>query len=201
VPISLWSTTLAAVDQNPAQVDLQYQSPNDQKYIFPEPGIFIAANEMCHARYFTTWQAIEPACIYHLVSSSTVAPLSNQEWCDILIGDITSKTPTAKSALAREHAHRLLGSAINDLGINIKDMSPAAAPALLDDAEAQWILWHLTEFNFHFELLALDKHVGPLNQDEMECQESIQDCLQIRSLLVADSDEARSGIQSDDWCS
>jgi len=80
-------------------------------------------------------------------------------------------------------------------------MSLIVPPALPDDAEAQWILWWLTEFNFCFELLALDKCVGPATQDEMERQESIQDCLQIGSLLVADSDGVRSGIQSDDWCS
>jgi hypothetical protein len=105
---------------------------------------------MRRARYFTTWQAIEPACIYRLVSSSAATPLSNQEWRDILIGDITSKTPTAKSAIAREHAYRLLGSAINELDININDMSLIVPPALPDDAEAQWILWRLTEFNFRF---------------------------------------------------
>jgi hypothetical protein len=41
--------------------------------------------------------------------------------------------------------------------------------------------------------------VGPANRDEMEHQQSIQDCLQIGSLLVADPDEVRTGIQSDHW--
>jgi len=89
VPISSWSTALVAVDQNPAWVDPRHHSPNDQKYIFPEPGIFIAVNEMRCARYFTMWQAIEPACIYRLVSSSAATPLSNQEWHDILL--VTSR--------------------------------------------------------------------------------------------------------------
>ena len=201
VPINSWSTALAAVNQDPAQVDLQCWSPNDQKYIYPKPVIFIAVNEMHHARYFTTWQAIEPACIYCLGSSFSATPLSNQEWCDMLIGDITYKIPTTGSALAQEHTHHLLGSAINDLDITTSNISPVAAPVLLDDAEAQWMLLQLTEYNYNlwFKLLALDKHVGPANQDEMECQESIWDCLQIRSLLVADPDEARTGIQSDDW--
>jgi hypothetical protein len=199
VPIGSWSTALAAVNTDPARVDARFQSPHDRKYIFPEPGLFIAANEMRRARYFTTWQAIEPACIYRFFSSSTPTPLSNQEWRDILIGDITSKTPTSKSALAREHAHRLLGSAIDDLGIDINHTPSTAAPAVLDDAEARWILWRLTELNFRFELLALDKRVGPARQDEMERQEAIQDCLQFGSLLVVDSEDARKGLQSDDW--
>ena len=110
------------------------------------------------------WQAIEPACIYHLGSSSSATPLSNQEGCDIIISDITSKTPTVRLALAQEHAHCLLGSAINDLDINTSNISPVAAPVSLDDAEAQWILGWLTEYNFCFKLLALDKRVGLLSQ-------------------------------------
>jgi hypothetical protein len=140
VPISSWSTALAAVDQNSARVDLQHQCPDNQKYIFPEPGIFIAANEMCHAWYFMMRQAIESVCMYHIMSSSSATPFSNQEWHDILIGDITSKTPTTKSALAQEHACCLLGSAMNDLDINISNMSPAELPVSLSDAEAQWML-------------------------------------------------------------
>ena len=42
--ISSWSTALADVDDNPFHVDEQYRSPNNQKYVFPEPGIFLGAN-------------------------------------------------------------------------------------------------------------------------------------------------------------
>ena len=42
--ITSWSTALAAVDDNPAHVDVCYCSPSNCKYVFPEPGIFLAAN-------------------------------------------------------------------------------------------------------------------------------------------------------------
>ena len=100
VPLRVWSSALAAVDQNPIRMDPRYRSPNDRKYMFPEPGIFISANDMRCARYFATWKSIEPVCIHHLSSSTIAPPLSNQEWRDILIGNITSNSPTSKSALA-----------------------------------------------------------------------------------------------------
>ena len=77
--------------------------------------------------------------------------------------------------------------------------SPNASPPLVDDSEACQILWRLTELNFQFELLALDKRAGVTNQDEMEQQETIKDCLRIWSLVVADTQEASSGLCSDKW--
>ena len=164
VPLSIWGSALAAVDQNPTWTDPCYRSPNDWKYMFLEPGIFIAANDMRRARYFATWKSIEPACIHRLSSSTMAPPLSNQEWRDILIGDITSNSPTSKSALAQEQACYLLGSAMDELCINLNvATSPNTSSSPVDDSEACQILWWLTEFNFRFELLALDKRAGVTN--------------------------------------
>ena len=58
---------------------------------------------------------------------------------------------------AQEHAHHLLGSAIDDLCLNATD--PATPPpSPITDPEAQAILWRLLELNFRFELLALHRH-------------------------------------------
>jgi len=79
-PLSIpaWSDALAAVNDDPSRVDERYRSANDRKYVFPEPGIFLGANEVRRAKYLLTWQAIEPACIHRLLSS-TAPPLSSQE--------------------------------------------------------------------------------------------------------------------------
>ena len=65
-PLSIpaWSSALAAVDDDPSRVHERYRSPNDRKYIFPEPGIFLGANPVQRAKYLLTWKAIEPACIH-----------------------------------------------------------------------------------------------------------------------------------------
>jgi hypothetical protein len=201
IPIHTWSTALATVDQDPARVQVQYLSPDDQKYIFPEPGIFIATNETRRNTYFTTWQAIEPACIYRLLSSSssTAHPLSNQEWRDILIGDIPSRKSDSFSARSRSRAQNLLGPAINDLGIEINDVSRTTAPTSFSNTEAQWMLWRLTELNFRFELLSLDRRIGLAGRSNVECQDALRDCLQVGSLLMIDPEHVRTGLYSEDW--
>ena len=132
--------------------------------------------------------------------SSAAIPLSNQEWRDILIGDIGSKSPEARSAKAREHAQQLLGSALEDLDIRLDDPSPSAAePSLITDSEAQQILWQLTEINFRFEFLALDKRASNSCQSEDQRQELIRECFGGQSLLCADIQQANIGLGSDDW--
>ena len=201
IPISSWASALAAVDTNPSQVDPRYRSSHDRKYLFPEPGIFATANEVRRATYFATWKAIEPACIYRLyMSSSSATPLSNQEWRDVLIGDIKSTSPNAKSAQARENARCLLGSTLEELDIEINDAPSLATKPSLSDSEAQKILWKLTELNFRFELLGLDKRANPSNRDEDARQDLIRECFGTTSLLVTDHWSANMGLGSGDWC-
>jgi hypothetical protein len=188
---------LAAVDDDPSRVDERYRSPDDRKYVFPEPGIFLGANEVRRAKYFLTWQAIEPACIHRLLSS-TAPPLSNQEWRNILIGSLEFKSSDSACAKAREHACRLLGSAIDDLSLNVTD--PATPPPLpIADREAQAILWRLSELNFRFELLALNKRAGPAGRDEFERDQAVRSALEVTSLQAVDMDVARQGIRSGHW--
>jgi hypothetical protein len=179
-------------------VDPRYRSPEDRKYLFPEAGIFAAANEFRRATYFATWSAIEPACIYRLLSS-TAAPLSSQEWRDVLIGGIQSKSPHAKSAQARENAALLLGSALQELGIQINQSPSLTTTPSLPDPDAQKILWKVTELNFRFELLGLDKRARPSNENEDAREDLIKECLGTNSLLVVDYEEANVGLRSGDW--
>jgi hypothetical protein len=105
-----------------------------------------------------------------------VTPLSNQEWHDVLIGDIKSNTPNTKSAQAQENTQHLLGSALEELDIQINQTPSLTTMHLLPNEEAQRILWKLTELNFHFELLGLDKHAYPSNRDEDGHQDLILQC-------------------------
>ena len=188
---------MTAVDNNPSHVDKRHHSPNDRKYVFPEPGIFLGANEVRRAKYFLTWKAIEPACIHRLLSS-TAPPLSSQEWRDILIGSLEFKSSDSTCAKAQEHARRLLGSAIDDLCLN--DTDPAAPPAPpVSDVEAQQILWRLSELNFRFELLALNKRAGPAERDGFERDQAVRNALHVTSLQAVDMDISNVGIRSTHW--
>ena len=128
-PLSIpaWSSALAAVNDDASRVDERYRLQNDRKYVFPEPGIFLGANEVRRAKYLLTWKAIEPVCIHRLLSS-TAPPLSNQEWRDILIGSLEFKSSESACAKAREHVCRLLGSAIDDLCLNATDPATLFPP-------------------------------------------------------------------------
>ena len=188
---------MAAVNDNPSCVDERYCSANDRKYVFPEPGIFLGANAVRWAKYLVTWQAIEPACIHRLLSS-TAPPLSNQEWRDILIGSLEFKSSDSACAKAQEHARHLFGSAIDDLCLNITDPATPPPPPI-DDLEAQAILWRLSELNFRFELLALHKRAGSAGCDEVECEQAVRNALDLTSLQAVDMDMSNKGFRSSHW--
>jgi hypothetical protein len=188
---------LAAVNDDASRVDERYCSPNDRKYVFPEPGIFLGANAVRRAKYLLTWQVIEPVCIHRLLSS-TAPPLSNQEWRDILIGSLEFKSSDSACAKAREHACRLLGSAFDDLSLNVTDPATPPPPPV-SDSDARAILWRLSELNFRFELLALHKRAGPAGRDEIECELAVRRALDLNSLQAVSMDTANKGLRSDHW--
>ena len=176
---------------------MRYRSATDRKYIFPEPGIFLGANEVRRAKYLLTWQAIEPACIHRLLSS-TAPPLSNQEWRDILIGSLEFKSSDSACAKAREHACRLLGSAIDDLCLNITAPTTPPPPPV-DDHEARAMLWRLSELNFRFEMLALNKRAGPAGRDGLECDQAVRTALCLESLQAVDMSSSNEDLHSSHW--
>lgn len=190
---------MAAVDDNPSRVDERYRSAIDRKYAFPEPGIFLGANPVRRAKYLLTWQAIEPACIHRLLSS-TAPPLSNQEWRDILIGSLEFKSSDSACAKARENACRLLGSAIDDLCLNSTDPATPPPPPVTD-LEARAILWRLSDLNFRFELLALHKRAGPAGRDEVEIYHAVRNALALNSFQAVDMNTANVGFRSGHWMS
>ena len=157
VPIKAWSTALKAVDTDHSHVEHR-RSPNDNKYLFPYPGIFATPNEARRAQYFSMWMSTRQACIFRVFSSSSSAlPLSIQEWKDFLIGDIVSKGSASRVNRAQEQACRLIGSALEETDIEINPLPFNSAAPPLKDSEAQKVVWEVTKLNFHFELLALDK--------------------------------------------
>jgi hypothetical protein len=188
---------LAAVDNDPSRVDQRYRSPNNRKYVFPEPGIFLGANPVRRAKYLLTWQAIEPVCIHRLLSS-TAPPLSSQEWRDILIGSLDFKSSDSSCAKAQDHARRLLGSALDDLSLNSTDPD-APPPPPVTDVEARAMIWRLSELNFRFELLALNKRAGPAGRNEFECDEAVRNALFLPSLQAVDMATSKQGLHCSHW--
>ena len=110
------------------------------------------------------------------------------------------KSSDSTCAKTHEHAHRLLGSAIDDLNLNT--MNPATPPPPpIDDIEARAILWHLSELNFRFELLALHKHARTAGHDAFDSDWDVCNALQLNSLQAVDMAKAVEGFHSSDWWS
>jgi hypothetical protein len=116
---------------------------------------------------------------------------------DIFISSLELKLSDSTCAKARKHACHLLGSAINDLNQNTTDpATPLSFP--IDNLEARAILWHLSELNFRFELLALHKRAGTPGRDAVDFDQDVRSALQLASLQAVDMFSSVEGIHSTD---
>jgi hypothetical protein len=137
---------------------------------------------------------MEAACIHQLLSF-TAPLLSNQEWQDIPIGSLEFKSSDSTCAKAHKHARRLLGSAIDDLNLNTTDLATSPPPPI----KAWAILWHLSELNFRFELLALHQHARIAGHDAFDSDQDVRNALQPNSLQTVDMATAVKGFHCSDW--
>ena len=73
-------------------------------------------------------------------------------------------------------------------------MDPATPPSPpVDNLEAQVMLWHLSELNFRFELLALHKCAGTARHDAVNYNRDVRNALQLTSLQAVDMITAVEG--------
>jgi hypothetical protein len=203
LPIPAWRDALGAVDRDPSRCHpTTGSSKHDGQYLFPDASLFATTNESRRAKYFATWSAIRPACIFRVFSAESLAtPISNQEWRDFLFDGLLSASHAKKLVRRREQVKALFANALEELQLSLD-------PPMSDDiphfpsvpaADAQKILWELTELNFRFELLALDKRASLSRRDEDDRQAMILKCFNGTSLLVADPEHADAGFQSHEW--
>ena len=91
LPIPTWCDALQTVDRD--QQPLSYNT----RYLFPEAALFTSTNESRRAKFFATWTAIRPACIYQIFSAQSQAkPLSNQQWHNFLLDGLLSLSKESK---------------------------------------------------------------------------------------------------------
>jgi hypothetical protein len=77
--IPIWSDALQAVNRD--ECPISYNT----HYVFPKAALFASTNECHRAKFFATWVAIQPACIFQILLAHKATPLSNQQWCDFLL--------------------------------------------------------------------------------------------------------------------
>lgn len=194
MPLSIpaWRDALQAVNHD--QRPLSYNT----RYIFPEAALFASTNESRRTKFFTTWIAIRPACIYRIVSVQKATPLSNQQWRDFLLDGLLSLSRESKLVRRREEVRSMFAGALEELKIDFHaPSSDFSRDMRLSDM--QRVLWELTELNFRFELLALDKRASSCNRDEDERQAMVLKCFPDNDLLLVNTGLANVGLQSLDY--
>jgi hypothetical protein len=195
LPIPVWQDALKAVnrDEPPAS--------HNTWYLFPEAAIFASTNEARRAKFFATWNVFRPACILQILSAESLAsPLSGQQWRDFLLDGLLACSREPNLVRQRDEVKAILADALHELQIDFCPPPSNHCPTVAV-AEAQKTLWELTELNFRFELLSLDKRASGSSShgDEHERQAMVLKCFKVPSLVVADAQQANSGLQAHDW--
>ena len=167
--IPAWSDVLQAVNRD--QSPLSYNTC----YVFPEAALFASTNESHRAQFFATWIAIRPACMYQIISVQKATPLSNQQWHDFLLNGLLSLSKESNLVRQCEEVKSMFAGTLQELKIDFHALSPDSFPDMRL-SNMQQLLWELTELNFYFELLALDKRASSCNQDEDERQAMVLKC-------------------------
>jgi hypothetical protein len=154
-------------------------------------------NEGRQAKYFASWDA----CIYRVYSPcSTAAPLSNQQWRDLLLGALSLGDNTALSRTL-EQVTGIFANTLENLSIDLSSFSTNTTNHFptVSVLETQNIVWELAELNFRFELLALDERASSHSRDEDTRQGLILQCLSTHDLLVTDTQQGNVGLASVEW--
>jgi hypothetical protein len=80
----------------------------------------------------------------------------------------------------------MFAGALEELRIDFRAPSTDLPPDM-QLGDMQKLLWELTEFNFHFELLGLDKCASSCNRDKDEQQAMVMKCFPDTDLLICQS--------------
>ncbi|KAJ7610360.1 hypothetical protein FB45DRAFT_1037933 [Roridomyces roridus] len=162
--IPVWSAALGSVNKTGGP-------PSVTPFTLPEPALFASAeNPQRRAKFLHHWRVVQDAILY-LISVDKMAPLSNQDWRDILEGLVKS----------RGHAKSRTGKRSRSLAVVLE---PLIAGGLLDqNALAQLpvppgsiphytvkdfrrTIWQVAEINFRFELASIDRRASSLDRLE-----------------------------------
>jgi hypothetical protein len=186
--------------------------PTDFGYVFPEPGMFLAASQGWRRdSYFTSWLKYRSALVYRLSSDDFDAkPMPNAVWRNLLMQESVQRkasgsSQSSKNTKLRELAQDFLQNCLNVDGVNFKEPScdelqwNGRVVENLTDLEREEIVWELCELNFRFELLSLDLRATTTADSEPNRQTLVSECFPGPSMLVADLGSANHGLASHSW--
>jgi hypothetical protein len=84
--------------------------------------------------------------------------------------------------------------------LNLNTIDPVTPPpSPIDDLEAQAMLWRLSELNFRFKLLALQKRAETAGHNAVNSNQDVCNALQLSLLQAVDMVTSVEGFYSSDW--
>lgn len=228
-----WLKAVQHIVTDPNRKRCAPSSDAQRGYILPQPSLFLGtATSTKRNTYISNWLQYRSMFLYRLTTASGQSFLKGQLWRDILNTSPNTSSPQNSSASTtssastkaqkrRELINSILPKSVTDadnLQIRDYETSPVLtswrgqALTFGQDFEAQTvreILWEISELNFRFDLLSLDRHLYRFELDEQtkmhryaSAEDRILLCLPrgaSSSLLVADIADAGSGLASTDW--
>lgn len=205
LPITSWQSALKNVNTDPSRLDPSNRSnPHDGKYVFPEPGIFAGVkDDVGRNRYFHTWNNTKAFFIFRMFTTTAAAvPLTNQDWRTIMYGNLNGTLKGKKSQEGQQRFRDLFSNCLEQLGTSFDTFFPPldTPPPPVSPSEGRRILWELSELNFRFELMALDKRASGTTStvDAQSRQDIISRCFP-GDVLIVELPQATKGLASLDW--
>jgi len=205
--IPCWSDANAKVDPATRRSRQLQKSVRDTGYFFPDPGLFFGVTHQWKAAdFFKQWAHIKNVWILRTFRASST-PVSPQGWRDILsIGFVHSGDPnrSTRNAAALEKVRGIIGECLKAAGIETCSLTRPSPRSALDEQKVDPRLgririWELCEFNFRWELRALDCRLYDRKSfNALHRQQMLLDCFvtQDNSLANIHFSRARSGLAS-----
>lgn len=224
-----WIRAITNMNTDPARKRYVQKAEAEGGYILPNPSLFVrTATSNKRNLYFSNWLQYQSLFLYRLTTPGGQSPLSSQLWRDILNTSPQSDTSPPSGSVSdasstkvqkrRELLTSVLSqSNLTDNGLDIRDSSPNISwnGQILTYGQnfevpiGREILWELSELNFRFDLISLDRHLyrPSLDPDHAShCHSSSEDrlllCLPkgaMSCLMLANLEDAGTGLASTDW--
>ncbi|KAF8183519.1 hypothetical protein K438DRAFT_1766808 [Mycena galopus ATCC 62051] len=163
--IPAWAEALLKVDRATTK---SYRGV-DQHYVFPEPALLISAqSEVRRQQTIRNWVLLKDLFVFRITSPDDGTPLclKSQEWREVLCDGCLDVVPkNLRAQQTQKNSGRsvatVLGPAIHANAVDLQALSNL--PELFRNytiTEIREIVWEVTEVNFRFELLSLDRRAS-----------------------------------------
>lgn len=152
---SIWSDALRSVDRCHRE-PLNGLKPG---YIFPDVGLMLGAGMDRTKAYIRGWLAYRSGLIHRVVNNSASEPLASQQWSSFLAMPLNASQQSQTTLAQRyEQVKEILNCDLsfrNPSGMILQWRGRDVIE--IDETIGREIVWEISELNFRYELVALDR--------------------------------------------